>query len=247
MYKRFYSFLPVFLLMSSLTTGQTLRFDEDAKNFGQIRSGNRAKLTYTFYNTGADTIRLLDPKPSCGCTAVVLKNRLLAPGDSGTLGVEFHAARGMYGRVSKRVTMYGEFYGEKLKLGMVQVKGSVVGDLKYEPGMLRFETTTGTPVSVEATLISNTDKTMILDNISVDLLAYIDTTAGPRYHADKVISRPFTDYTLELEHEELAPGDSTRVKLELRPMEKGQINGAIRVGLGSTDMRIPVVGVVIRE
>ncbi|PLX30987.1 MAG: hypothetical protein C0600_06865 [Ignavibacteria bacterium] len=236
----------IFLLFSTGLSAQQLRMDALEKSFGTMRPLERRTLTFTVYNDGPVTAHLGQPRPSCGCTATMLSNSTLAPGDSAVVEVRFHAAPGMMGQIAKSVSMDLHEESGTTTFAVLRIRGSVVGDVIYSPGMLRFTAVVGDTVRLQLTLSSNTDKPVRLQSLSASLLAYVDTTAGNRYHIDQVQSRPFTAFDLHLEAEQLMPDDSTRLYMQLRPTEKGQINGTIRVPIPDGELRIPVSGVVLR-
>jgi hypothetical protein len=231
----------------SVSQAQPLRVDALDKTFGEMRPLEQRSLTFELTNIASDTIFLGAPKPSCGCTASVLDNSVLAPGASTQVSVRFHAAPGMNGSINKSVTLGGRVGGMEVQLAVLHVHAEIVADVKFEPGMLRFSSVIGDTVILEATLLSNTDKAVKLENITAVITAYVDTSEGNIYHVESVQSRPFTDFTLVLNSEMLEAGDSLRLMLTLYPREKGQINGTIRIPLSDTELRIPVVGAVLRQ
>lgn len=226
---------------------QALRADALEKSFGEMRPLERRDITFTLFNDAGDTLHLDAPRASCGCTATMLDNSVLAPGDSATVSVEFHAAPGMIGSINKSVSMYGRIGPSHSRLAVLRIHAEIVADLRHEPGTLRFSATIGDTVRLEASLISNTDTPVRLENISAALTAYVDTTAGNTYHVDRIQARAFTDLRIELARDVVEAGDSTRLLITLYPREKGQINGSIQVPLRDTTLRIPVIGAVLRQ
>ncbi|MBE0645690.1 MAG: DUF1573 domain-containing protein [Bacteroidetes bacterium] len=242
--------LPILLLHLLTTTivpAQHLRVDATEKSFSEMRPLEQRSVTFVLYNIASDTIFLGQPKPSCGCTATVLDKSTLPPGDSTLLSVEFRAAPGMNGTINKSVTLYGRFAGVDEKLAVLRVHAEIAADLKFEPGILRFASFIGDVVVVRVTLMSNTDTAVTLSNITADMTAYVDTSAGNIYHVEKVQTRPFTKFSIALDRDVIEAGDSARLTLTLYPQEKGQLNGTIRIPLSDTELRIPVVGAVLRQ
>jgi hypothetical protein len=242
-------FLTVLILLLCTTTldAQVLRFDAETVDFGTIKPNVPQHAVFRFVNTGADTLNLLDPRPSCGCTAALLSSHMIAPGDSGSISVDFHAVSGMYGSTTKTVSIYASTERGEEKLALLRISANVVGDVVFDPGMLRFRTVIGRAETLRVTLTSDTDKPLPLDNITASLLAFIDTSEGNAYHADRVYSEPFTRYELLVGAAELPPRESTDLVLVLQPEYKGQINGMVRVVLPHSEVRIPVTGVVLRN
>ncbi len=58
-------------------------------NWGEIWLGTETVLTakIKIYNPGTDTLRILEVKPSCGCTTAPIDKEKIAPGDSAELDV----------------------------------------------------------------------------------------------------------------------------------------------------------------
>ncbi len=237
----------VFVVLAVISQAQPLHVDALEKSFGEMRPLDRRTVTFVLTNTALDTLFLGQPKPSCGCTATVLDRSALAPGDSTQLSVSFHAAPGMNGSISKTVSLSGRISGMDVKLAVLHVRAEIIADVKFTPGMLRFSAVIGDTVVLEAMLASNTDKAVKLQNITAVITAYVDTTEGNIYHVEQVQSRSFTAYSLSLDSEMLEAWDSTRLTLILVPQQKGQLNGTIRIPLSDTELRIPVVGAVLRQ
>lgn len=235
-----------FLCGTAASYSQEVRFDALEKDLGDIRPLTSASTEFIVYNERGDTLLLSQPKPSCGCTASVLDRTDIPPGDSAVIEVRFSASPGMMGQMSKTIAVRERTEHGLHDLAKLRIKVRIVGDVVYEPGMLRFESVIGDTVRLELKLISNTRKTVHITNLSASLLAYIDTSAGNKYRVENVQTRPFTDFDLSIASEEIAPGDTTLVYLTLHPDSKGQINGSIRIPIPDGELRIPVAGVVLR-
>jgi hypothetical protein len=236
----------LYLCLSVAALHAQLRVDAETKDFGRMRPLERRTLSFSFTNAGPDTLHLGDPRPSCGCTAVLLDRRVLAPGDSGHLEVSFHAGPGSYGTSSKTITLLRQRNGGEEQLAVLRVRAEVIGDIIYEPSALELRGEVGRTDTLRVRLISNTDSVLRLDNISVSLLAYVDTSADDVYHAERVVARPFTGATVVTDGEDLDPRRERQLLLILTPVEKGQLNGAVRIALPRSEVRIPVTGVVLR-
>ncbi len=243
---KYLSIVILIVLVASPLAAQQVRFDALEKDLGDIKPLGSASAEYVVYNDGPGTLLLADPKPSCGCTATILDRHELAPGDSAVIGVRFHAAPGMMGPMSKTIAVRARENGGERHIGTLRVRVRIVGSVIYEPGMLRFECVIGDTATLELTLKSRSDHPARIENLSASLLAYVDTTEGNTYHAETVQTRPFTDFDLRILEQEIPPGDSTTVILTVRPLAKGQINGSLRIPIPDGELRVPVVGVVLR-
>ncbi len=66
-------------------------------DFGIIDEGKIYTHDFVLKNTGTDTLKIFSVRTSCGCTATLLDNTSIAPGDSQVLHVSFNS-RGYGGR-----------------------------------------------------------------------------------------------------------------------------------------------------
>ncbi|MBR9977478.1 MAG: DUF1573 domain-containing protein [Bacteroidetes bacterium] len=235
----------VLLLLAGSAVAQPLRVDALEKDFGEIGPFDQREMLFTLYNASDELIQLGMPRATCGCTATMLDNSTLHPGDSTQLSVIFRAAPGMVGKQRKSVVIYGRVGQEEQQLAVLRVHVEIATDVKYEPEMLRFSAVAGDTVTLHATLRSNTDTAVPLEHPSVIITAYVDSTEGNVYNIGHVAAQPFHDFSLELESRLLGAGETTRLTLTLYPRDKGQLNGTVRIPLTDTELRIPVVGTVI--
>lgn len=67
----------------------SIQFSELTHDFGIIKEGDVVSCNFHFKNVGHSYLKIGDIETSCGCTAAVTNNRLVAPEDSGTIKVEF--------------------------------------------------------------------------------------------------------------------------------------------------------------
>ncbi|MDH7515407.1 MAG: DUF1573 domain-containing protein [Bacteroidota bacterium] len=233
------------LLFSLRALSQTLVFDSTLHDFGELKQREKVKTIFTFTNKGRDTVRLLPPRPTCGCTAALLSDAVLPPGKSGSLSVEFTSPSGTFGLVEKTVEVYrlvGK--GQNERVVVLTVRANVIGDVKPDTMLLHFDVTAGDSVHIRTGVTSVADEPIVFDNISAAMMEYIDTTSGAAYHADRVVSSPVTDFTLRITPERIEPGGRAELTLDFATRAKGQINGHVRIALPKSEIRIPVVGVV---
>lgn len=73
-------------------------------DFGTLYRGDRIEKKLTIKNDGSDTLRIANVSASCGCTAAMLSEKIIAPGDSGSLNVGFNSEN-FSGKVQKNVTL----------------------------------------------------------------------------------------------------------------------------------------------
>lgn len=69
-----------------------ISFAETHFDFGKIKEGTRVRHTFTFTNTGTHPLLIADAIASCGCTVPSFSKAPVAPGEQGTIEVEFNSA-----------------------------------------------------------------------------------------------------------------------------------------------------------
>jgi hypothetical protein len=83
-------------------TGPAIFVEPASFDFGEMDQ-NQARDAQTFIkNVGADTLRIENVRPTCGCTAADLTTTVLAPGESTELQITFNSKK-FSGQVSKQV------------------------------------------------------------------------------------------------------------------------------------------------
>ncbi len=79
-------------------------FQEESYDFGEIEEGTVAKHDFTFKNTGDAPLIITNAQGSCGCTVPQWPREPIAPGEEGTIHVEFNS-QGRSGNQQKQVTL----------------------------------------------------------------------------------------------------------------------------------------------
>ena len=85
-------------------TEPVFNFQKESHNFGTIKEGAVAKHDFTFTNTGESPLIITNAKGSCGCTVPNWPREPIAPGETGTIHVEFNSS-GRTGNQRKQVTI----------------------------------------------------------------------------------------------------------------------------------------------
>jgi len=81
-----------------------MSFDETTFDFGAVDEGEVVSHTYTFTNSGDETLVLSNAKGSCGCTVPNWPREPIAPGQSGEITVTFNS-KGKKGKRNQKVTI----------------------------------------------------------------------------------------------------------------------------------------------
>lgn len=79
-------------------------FSETKHDFGKVKEGDVVEYTFQFGNNGKAPLKIKDVKTSCGCTAALVSNEQLEPGDSSTLKVKLDT-KNRKGKMSRTITI----------------------------------------------------------------------------------------------------------------------------------------------
>jgi hypothetical protein len=92
------------VLEPTTTKVPVLYFNESDHDFGVVKEGKLLTYTFDFFNKGEGVLEISNIMTSCGCTAAVVDNKILAPGEKGTLKVEFDSSA-KSGKTNKTITV----------------------------------------------------------------------------------------------------------------------------------------------
>jgi len=84
--------------------GAKIFFPETQHDFGKVDEGGKLEYVFSFENKGTTSLQIKDVKTSCGCTAAVVNESSLKPGQTGSIKVEFDT-KNKSGRNSKTITV----------------------------------------------------------------------------------------------------------------------------------------------
>jgi hypothetical protein len=90
---------------SSTEPTAQIRFDKMEHDFGKIREGEKVSYRFKVSNPGTVPLRIIDVKPSCGCTAPAWTKEPIPPGGEGFVEVVFDS-QGRSGEQMKTVTVF---------------------------------------------------------------------------------------------------------------------------------------------
>jgi len=89
---------------NSDAAGAVITFAEYEHDFGKVREGRKVRHTFTFENTGSESLVIQSATTTCGCTVPRYDRKPIAPGKGGKLEVEFDTS-GRDGMQVKTVTV----------------------------------------------------------------------------------------------------------------------------------------------
>lgn len=79
-------------------------FENTTFNFDKLQQGEKVDHEYEFTNTGKSDLVIRKVRASCGCTAIITDQKIIKPGEKGTIKVSFNSA-GKLGAQNKTVTV----------------------------------------------------------------------------------------------------------------------------------------------
>jgi hypothetical protein len=96
-YKRVYS-------EAELANAPTIQFETTDYRGGEIIQGQALNYSFKFTNTGKSDLIIGSAKASCGCTATAPKEKVIAPGKTSQIDIQFDS-KGKMGEQHKTVTV----------------------------------------------------------------------------------------------------------------------------------------------
>ncbi len=178
--------------------------------FGDYFQGQKAERTVTLKNVGTDTLRITDVKAQCGCTAVLLADKVLGPSQEGKLNITFNTA-GQQGKVTKQVFVSSN--DPETPKVTIQFTTNVIQLLNLVPTSFVFD---------RAVVDSTYTKTITITNPSqkqsVKILG-VDTK--------------FEGLKVSLMKNELMPGEQTQLQAVFHPTKPGTSQGVIALATDS--------------
>ena len=115
------------------STGE-LTFEFPVHDFGLQPDGQELTITFPFKNTGDETIKIVNTRTSCGCTAAVLDEEEFAPGEGSMIDVTYKPAGN--GRQTKTITVQTNSISNPTH--RLRVTADVVQVIDVEPSVLQF-------------------------------------------------------------------------------------------------------------
>jgi len=81
-----------------------ISFVEESYDFGRVLQGKIVEHEFTFENKGTGDLFIKEVTTSCGCTAALVSDNVLSPGETGKIKVSYDS-QGRAGKVSRTITI----------------------------------------------------------------------------------------------------------------------------------------------
>ena len=110
-------------------------FENPDFNFGKIYKGNKVEHIFKLENQGNDTLEIKKVKPSCGCTAAILSNNTILPGNTGEVKATFNS--GNYrGKVKKTIAVLSN--DPDTPSHKLTISGEIIEEISIKPRNINF-------------------------------------------------------------------------------------------------------------
>jgi hypothetical protein len=124
---------------------EPLIFDEKAHDFGSIKEdGGNVTTEFSFLNNSGRPIRIVDVRPSCGCTTPDWTREVIETGKRGVIKASFDP-RGKIGYFNKSITVTTDYNGSPITLvikGNVETKAAAPTSFDVSNGSLKTKVST---------------------------------------------------------------------------------------------------------
>ena len=193
-----------------------IQFATPTYDFGKVKSGELVKYTYYFTNAGGATLQVSNVQVSCGCTTAGDWTRLVEPGRSGGIPIQFNSAS-FNGQVGKAITVICNDTNQPAVV--LQMKGTVWKPIEVTPQLAVLN------VTAESASASATVRIVNNEEGPVTLSAPEGNNAA--FAAELRTNQPGKQFELVIR--------------TLPPLPPGNVQGQITLKTSSTNM--PVINV----
>ncbi len=131
-----------------------ISFEQPIHDFGQIAPGSTNTCEFKFQNKGAGTLVIKEVTKTCGCTVPTLDKKEYAPGEEGTIKVQYSADRGAGVRTKNLYVLSNDPDNPRVEL---TIKAAIVQKVVYEPDRLDY-TLKGAKAGVAELTIRSADE-----------------------------------------------------------------------------------------
>jgi Protein of unknown function (DUF1573). len=110
-------------------------FESPDFDFGKAYKGDKVEHVYKLVNMGKATLEIKKVKPACGCTAAVLSNNTVLPGETGEVKATFNT--GSYGgKVKKTISVLSN--DPNTSNYKLTISGEVIEEISFNPKNINF-------------------------------------------------------------------------------------------------------------
>jgi hypothetical protein len=252
-----FSFIPIFSIISFLSvilllpvvpltvmaqdeaTPTCFELTEPVEHyFGEVKQNATVEHTFIFKNNCTDAVEIGSVRSSCGCTSVVLSDKLVPPGGEARIHAKFTPPRGSRGKVTKTVSLY--LKDESAAHTVLRVSATVHCDIDIDPSYISIsDAVVGARSFMKSKITNVSDRDILVESTGVSLTSYpTDWKAA----GGKTLPLPGGAVIPELLR--LKPGESGTLTIGVTPEHAGQFNGSVGLKNGDSESIIFLFGEV---
>jgi hypothetical protein len=174
-------------------------------DFGDAYSGSKADRLVQVKNVGNDTLKISEVKAQCGCTAAMMSNKELGPGQTGKLSISFNT-QNYGGKVTKQVYITSNDTGSPRTT--INFNVNIVTVLDLNPKFLSFD---------NSKLDTTYTKVVTITNASKDAVTILS------------VNNPDEQVKVSMMKTKLMPGEATQLQAVFKPSKSGTYNGNVEL------------------
>ena len=222
MYRVLFAVLLVFCWVTAAFCAPQIYVPVSEVDMGTLYSGQKSKHVFVIENHGDKPLVINKVRTSCGCTSAFSRDKVIEPGASTELAVQFNS-KNFRGNVLKRILLLTNDPGGKTEL---RLRGNVLVELALQPSQVKLgRVEKGQTLRIPLTLDNRSDQR--LEEVTVRCTSRL--------------------MTVEAVPQQLAPGQSASLTLTIAVPDQPEVrvNGYLLFsGRGHVlnQLRIPVTG-----
>ncbi|MBN2444617.1 MAG: DUF1573 domain-containing protein [Spirochaetales bacterium] len=176
--------------------GPAIKFSNHIYKFGEINEGDKVEYTFSFINSGTDTLLIKNVRGTCGCTVPGNYTREIAPGKSGEIPVVFNSF-GFQGNVIKTIKVETNIPDTEPFSLTLEGNINVIVELSTRTIWLGQTRKDGPPLKGSIILNNHTETPMKIIKAEVSgkqcVVKVIPIVEGKEYEVELTVSPPFKE------------------------------------------------------
>jgi hypothetical protein len=188
--------------------------------FGRVLHDQKLSHTFWILNRGRDTVTVAHVRSSCGCTAAMVENARITPGDSVALSVSFTPPRPSHGQVTKSVAVFLD--RESRPRFQVSISADIISELDADSSKRILGTlAAGRPRTVPVRLRDSGTRALEVHDVQSTLT--IEHRSADGTPAMITVG----DVVFDTKEFNLEPGAERTVMVTFTPHETGRLMGSV--------------------
>lgn len=166
--KNFFLLLFILVLTSTMLFAQPkIQIDSANIDFGDVKYYiSPVNRNIKIINAGTDTLKILNVKPSCGCTVAMISADNIAAGDTAEIGFEFDI-RGFNGKTTKSITVTSN--DPITPVTSILMTVNVIRPFVIAPKHISFDKVfVGEPATAEVKITNNSLTDAVIKNVTIN-------------------------------------------------------------------------------